>query len=219
MLGGKPDTSTPTDETYNPHRDIARWTRAVAWFTFALVVVSTVADFFIYAQYRVANDAQIDTRDQLRAVVTLSGATQVLSEKQGQGKALEYFFVLHFHNFGATRTNGFKAWDSIHYFPGNVPNSQDFTKPWQKVRYGNVIIGANSTYDLPAGSASVAEAYDVVYKKGQIILWGHAEWSDIFDPRINPINFCFNMLPNTITPEGNIYFRPDEYQAECNSIQ
>src|SRR5277367_6681066 len=84
-------------------REMVRWTRAVAIFTFFLVATSAVSDWFIYQQLKVANDAQIDTREQLRAVVSFVGFAP-LGINDKDGKISNYLFRAQFQNSGGTRT-------------------------------------------------------------------------------------------------------------------
>lgn len=136
----------PGTKEYNSQRDIARWTRAVAIFTLALVLVSAAADLFIYQQYRVANEAQKDTREQLRAVISQrGGSVVVLHGPAPENRILGMIFVAHFYNTGGTRTAWFKGWISAHYFEGNEPpGNLDSTKPYNRVELSNTIIPANS---------------------------------------------------------------------------
>src|SRR6266849_11073847 len=132
----QPPTAGRTDQT---HRDLVKWTRAVAGFTFLLFLANAVSNFFIYQQWVVANRAQIDTREQLRAVVVFPGA-QVVPVNDKDGKPAAYGFIAQFQNVGGTRTAKFNAWVSIHYFDVSVPNSLDLSKPWEKVEAQTVVI-------------------------------------------------------------------------------
>jgi hypothetical protein len=60
-------------------RDLVKWTRAVAGFTGLLFLANVVANFFIYQQWRVANEAQVDTRSQLRAFVKFTGGSIIIT--------------------------------------------------------------------------------------------------------------------------------------------
>ena len=216
MSDNNPDEQQGGSQAYDPHRVIAKWTRAVAIFTFFLVAASAASDYFIYQQYRVANDAQTDTREQLRAVITFSGG-EILIVKDQNKKPLYYLFLAKFQNFGATRTDTFQAWVSIHYFQGDVPFSQDFSKPWQKIDIGVSIVGPNSATFLSPVTISGQEAADAEAQKGKIVIWGHADWSDIFQTgNIHPINFCQTMQPITDT-DGNTTFRPIPLRPDCNT--
>jgi hypothetical protein len=119
---------------------MVKWTSAVAVFTGLLFLANAIGLFFIEEQWRIANRSQADLREQLRAVVSYDGIT-VIPANIKDGKPTAYAFITKFHNFGATRTYEFKAWVSVHYFDESVPNSQDFTKPWDKVDVNNAIVG------------------------------------------------------------------------------
>lgn len=207
-------------------RDMVKWTRAVAWFTGLLFVANAVGLFFIWQQWRVANASQVDTREQLRAVVTYEGATFVaLPDKDG--KVVAWDAIANFHNFGATRTASFQGWVSIKYFDGAVPNNIDVNKPYLQVEIGNVVIGPNSPYQI--GAAVPAEdVQKAIDKKGVILFWGFGQYSDIFDPpNIKPIHFCLLITP--LVPlqrqEGqggqgdqrHIAFQPAPYRPDCNT--
>jgi hypothetical protein len=113
MLDGPPGhPSTGAQQNEAPtqvERDMVRWTRAVAWFTGLLFLANVVSNFFIFQQWKVANDAQVDTREQLRAVVTLRNMQEVLVNGK-DGKIIAYAFTPVFFNSGGTRTSQFKAW-------------------------------------------------------------------------------------------------------------
>lgn len=128
-------------------RAMVRWTRAVAVFTFFLIVTSAVSDWFIYQQYKVANNSQVDTRAQLRAVVTYTGGTQQITNGK-DGKPAYYSLFPSFQNFGGTRTAHFSGWANIRYFDGKVPENMDFTKPADKIDIAEAIIGPNSPYQF-----------------------------------------------------------------------
>src|ERR1051325_2998587 len=145
--------ATSPDPQTNPHQAVARWTLAVAVFTFFLVVVSGVADWFIYQQYRVANDAQRDTREQLRAVVTYSGLD--IGIVKATDNKIHYNVGAIFRNTGGTRTNNFIAWLSAHLFDKDVPYSQDFSRPWAQVKATNFIVGAGA--NAISGPISIPE--------------------------------------------------------------
>jgi hypothetical protein len=201
---------------YSAHRDIARWTRVVGIFTALLFIVSSIADFFIWSQFRVANEQQRDAREQLRAIVIFTGG-DIVTVMDSSTKAKHYLFIQKFQNAGATRTYTFIAWNSIHYFPGEVPYSQDFSKPWSPVTRKNSIIGPNSQFLMPPVAISNEDAEGAASQKGKIIIWGHAEWSDIFEKEIiHPIGFCEIMQP-VIDNGGNISFRALPYKTDCNS--
>jgi hypothetical protein len=222
------------EDNQNPHRDIARWTKAVAIFTLALVIVSGFSDWFIYQQYRVANDSQIDARAQLRALVSFVGGQILVGKESGSENGIFYLFQPMFRNFGSTRTHAFKAWASVHYFQGSVPYSQDFTRPWEHVEAENSIIPPNGTVTLAPVSISSDEAIKAENHQGQIIIWGRAEWSDVYEPdRIHVIKFCQimqpldpNNAPRYIIvgqrPTQNINavnFQPLAFRSDCNSSE
>jgi hypothetical protein len=106
MSNGAPQQRQAADDQNRAHRDIARWTRWVAFFTFVLAAATIVSSYFIWGQWNAAEEAQTDTRQQLRAYVTFVGGVQILNEDPS-GKTVNYFFRPRFHNWGATRTGRF----------------------------------------------------------------------------------------------------------------
>jgi hypothetical protein len=212
--GHRPDR--PSNEF---ERRLVRWTGAVALFTFMLFAANIVSNFFIYQQWRVANDAQTDTRAQLRAVVTLQGINaNILNDKDG--KLLAYAFQPVFVNSGGTRTAVFSAWQSIHYFEKDVPNNADFSKPYEKIDLGSgSVLGANGTSILQPVTLSADEVNKVIQRQGLALIWGHVEWADIFDPgKVHPINFCMTLEP-VAAIGGPVVLRTVPYKAECNNAK
>jgi hypothetical protein len=67
-------------EVHAIQKSMSRWTMWVAVFTFCLVVTSSVSNLFIYLQYYTAENAQIEAREQSRAVVTNPSNVIVLPE-------------------------------------------------------------------------------------------------------------------------------------------
>jgi hypothetical protein len=215
----KPKHGSEDDEGHresNPHREMVRWTRAVALFTFLLFVANAVSNFFIYEQWKVASDAQTDTREQLRAVVTLSQGNQFVSTDK-DGKPTFYSIAPVFQNTGGTRTAKFFAWTSLHYFEKEVPNSHDFSKPWNKVDLSYTVIGPNGVAPIPAVAVTQEEVLKTFEQKGVIVWWGHAEYSDIFQPEVlHPISFCLLVTPTNKTTNGQILLQSSPYRADCN---
>ena len=153
----------PTDQREQPPADsrldqeMVRWTRAVAIFTFFLVATSVVSDWFIFQQWSVANKAQTDTREQLRAVVTYQLMNEfVINDKDG--KPLAYAVQPQYVNSGGTRTATFIAWQSIHYFEQGIPNNLDLSKPYDKIELTNQVIAANTGSNLQPVTLSAVDA-------------------------------------------------------------
>jgi hypothetical protein len=123
------ETPTPQHEDDPKYldRQMVRWTRVVGRFTALLFFANALGLFFIYQQWKVANDAQVDTREQLRAVVQFTGGNLLITTDKDQKPTFQTF-VGNFQNYGGTRTAKFYAWDSLHFFPNSVPNSLDFSK-------------------------------------------------------------------------------------------
>jgi hypothetical protein len=197
-------------------RAIARWTAAVALFTLALVIVSGIADYFIYQQWSVALQAENSNREQLRAVVSAPGIVQInLPDKDNKPAGVG--FITQFQNFGGTRTAAFSAWTSVHYFDGGVPNNFDPTKPYDKVDIPNSTVGPFGIMQLGAVTITNEEEDKAQKKVGVVILWGHADYSDLFEPRKNhAINYCYLLTPATAT-NGQAIFQASPYKGFCNN--
>src|ERR1700676_1116245 len=216
---GKPGAGGEADKPPTRfERDLVKLTRSVAWFTGLLFLANAGALFFIYQQWSVANKTQIDTREQLRAVLTVQGAI-VIPATEANGKIDGYNFISTFNNFGATRTASFQAWNSIKYFEGGVPNNLDLGKPYKPIDLGNSIIGPNSSYQLPPVGVPIADVQSVIDKKGEILLWGHGEYADIFDQtKIIAIKFCI-LINASVGPDGKTLLQAVPYRTDCNTGQ
>jgi hypothetical protein len=221
-MADKPPSEPAIDRTADNAKNqldqkMVRWTRVVGTFTALLFVANVFGLFFIWLQYRVANESQIDTREQLRAVVTLNGEVVVITNDKA-GNPTHYSVITNFYNFGGTRTAKFGAWHSVRYFEGKVPNNTDFTKPLDEVDVPGSVIGPNSPYQLPPVTFTQENVEKAIKNEGSIILWGHAEYSDIFAPEIlHPISFCILLTPTKNTPSGQMTIQPTLYRSDCNS--
>ena len=192
------------------------WTRAVAVFTFFLVVTSAVSDWFIYQQYKVANDSQVDTRAQLRAVITYTGGSQQVANGK-DGKPAYYAIAPTFQNFGGTRTAHFVGWTNVRFFEGKIPENMDFNKPADKIDLAESVIGPNSIYQFQPITVSIDQIEKAKRQEGTILLWGHAEWSDIFSPeKMHQIGLCFGLNPSDHTTDGQTVLIPAPYRNDCN---
>lgn len=204
------------EESSKAHRDIARWTGVVAIFTVVLAFATLISTYFIYGQWKAAVDAQADSREQSRAFVAFAGGTQVINDKDSV--TINYVFLMKFHNWGATRASKFAGWTSVHYFPTAIPNSQDFAKPFDKLNetYVNPL-GANSEGSFPV-SLSAEDAINAKNNKGVVVIWGHADWADIYHPDISyPVNFCLTLKPMSSDGDNRIVFQPVPLKPECNT--
>jgi hypothetical protein len=198
-------------------RWVAAFTFVLAAATIILAVATIVSTYFILGQWKAAVDAQADSREQLRAYVTFSGGVQITNDKEG--KSINYIFAPQFRNWGATRTSKFSAWASLKYFPGDVPNNQDLTKPFDRIETQNTIIGANGVAQLLV-SLSSDEAIQAKNGKGVVIIWGRGDWADIYNPNaVYHVNFCLTLKPISSDGDNHIVFQPILYKAECNTGQ
>lgn len=214
----KPTRRDQQKSTDQLNASLVRWTRGVAVFTIFLVITSAVSDYFIYQQWVSANSAQSDTREQLRALVAFSGGIDVPANAGADGKPTAYAFSPRFHNYGSTRTFKFEVWVSIHYFEDGPPNSQDFSKPYQKVDVvtGGIIPPNGDAFTVPV-AINAADAASVAQGKGIVVLWGHVVWADIFEKKDHIIDFCQSMIPKNVVNNSSYIFQPVPLRAECNS--
>lgn len=210
--GGQGDQAHPKSRL---DREMVNWTRAVAIFTFCLVATSAVSDWFIFQQWSVANKAQTDTREQLRAVV--GGPTFnefIINDKDG--KPLAYAFQPQYFNSGGTRTGVFRGWQSIHPFEGEVPNNLDFSRPLSSIDIPDGVIPANSPSNVQPVTLSADDVTKVVQKQETALIWGHADWADIFEPnKVHHIGFCMKLESISLIggPQG---LKPVPYRPDCN---
>lgn len=201
------------NETKETQEHMARWTMWVGIFTGLLVITSVIGNLFIYLQYYAATTAQLDNREQLRAVVSFSNATIVLPDESSKDGV--FAIVPTFHNYGATRTAKFTAVVSLKYFEGGIPSSLDISKPYLAIEPGDAVIGPNSPYQAIAVSIAIDDVRKARDDKGQILFWGHAQYSDIFDPKtVHHIYFCNVMKPQN-TPDGKLSLVPIAYKTSC----
>ncbi len=204
-----------TDTEGDPHKTIARWTGAVAFFTFVLACATIASSYYISGQLSAMTNAQNDAREQLRAYVTYEGGSQIINDKAGE--TINYIFAPIFHNWGGTRTSKFLGWASVHYFPGTVPNSQDFSKPFDAITNYNTTLGANSAQPIPV-SLPAPDAIKAKNNEGIVVIWGHADWADIYHPEnVYPVSFCFTLKPVSSDGDNHIIFQPVPYKPECNT--
>lgn len=195
---------------------IERFTGWLVLWTALLFAANVVTDIFVWQQWKVANKSQIDTREQLRAVVTIE-AVFVAPISDESKKIVSYNIVPSFHNFGGTRTAGFKAWLSVKYFEGGVPNNLDLGKPYNAVDMSNQIIGPNSSYQLPPAGVPAADVDSALGNKGVILLWGVGDYSDIFDPAtIHTFQFCSTVKPQADPTTKVVAFATLPFRPDCN---
>jgi hypothetical protein len=87
---------------------------------------------------------------------------------------------------------------------------------------------------MPAITVAFDEVSKTAGKEGSIVMWGHAEWADIFAPeQVRTIDFCEAANPapavaigssavqgSTSAPtttEGVFVFRPTPFKPDCNA--
>jgi hypothetical protein len=211
------ERETSESENDRNHRMVAKWTRRVGQFTLLLVIATGFSDFFIWKQLKVATSQAEDTREQLKAYVsppTIIGIAQT----DRNGTPLIYGFFPEFENSGGTRTANMTAWASIHYFSGEVPNSQDTSKPYKAIpKISEFTIGGNSKTQIGPITITPDEAAHSLSKEGVVLLWGAAVYSNVFEPaKKHHITFCYVMVPGT-DAAGRTGFQQQPYKDECNA--
>ncbi len=224
-MGAEQESEIQRSEASSEGRKTVRWFRQplpidrfTGWLVFwtALLFVANIGTlFFVGMQWRVANNVQIDTREQLRAVVA-PGPSSIIVTQGSDKKPSHYSFVLAFQNFGGTRTGKFSAWDSIQFYPGGVPNNVDFSKPRSSINLANAVIGPNSTYQLPPVTITAEEVERASKGEGKIVIWGRGIYSDIFSSTEHNIAICLLMNPTTKTTTGEIALDVVPYRSDCN---
>lgn len=197
-------------------RQMVKWTRVVGWFTALLFIANAIGLFFIEEQWRVANKSQVDTREQLRAAVGFQTINeQVFLDKDG--KLVSIGFQPIFNNAGGTRTSKFLGWFSVRYFEKEIPNNIDLSKPYEKIETKNQLLPAGSISSFEMVSLGAEYVDKIVNQAGIGLIWGHADWADIFSPSDEHfIDFCFKLEPLTLQ-DGKKIVKPISYKQECNN--
>lgn len=201
---------------YEQPAPIDRFTGWLVLWTALLFAANLAALFFIGQQWKVSSDAQTDTRQQLRAVVTLQGVNeQTAADKDG--KISYYAFSPILQNTGGTRTARFSSWDSIKYFEGAVPNNIDFSKPFISIDIVQSVIAGGGIVQQQPITITAADGENITQNKGVGLLWGHAEYADIFSPTVaHNIWYCYKLVSVTTT-DGKTVFQTAPYKNDCNS--
>lgn len=133
------------------------------------------------------------------------------------GKPTAYAFIGRYHNYGTTRTSHAEGWISTHYFKDTVPNSQDFTKPWDKLENINTIVGGNSDRLVGPVAVGADDVQNALNNRGTIVVWGRANWVDVYQrDKEKNLNFCYSMNPSQ-TPSGDIVFQIAPFRTDCNT--
>lgn len=178
-------------------RAMATWTGWVALFTGCLFFASIVSNLFIFLQYNTAANAQVDTREQLRAVISNTANVIAIPDSLDLPGALVSVNPI-FQNFGGTRTDRFRAFASLKYFDGAIPNNLDLSKPYLDFKAGETVIGPNSPYSGFAVSIAADDVKKAKDGAGQILYWGEAEYSDIFNKAISHhLRYCTQLKVST----------------------
>jgi hypothetical protein len=200
-------------ELHAIERKMAHWTMWVGIFTGCLVVTSLVGNLFIYLQYYTSANAQFDTREQLRAIVTNPLTTIAVPDDLEKPGFVAV--VPNFQNFGGTRTHHFRGNINVKYYEGGIPNNIDLSKPYLNVAVQDTIIGPNSTYQMQVG-LPVEDLKKAQTGAGQVLFWGNAEYSDIFEPKkIHHVSMCTLILPHE-GADKKVAFQIVPYQPDCN---
>ena len=123
-----------------------------------------------------------------------------------------------FQNFGGTRTAYFRAHISLKYFESGVPANLNLDRPYiERDLSSDTVIGPNSLYE---GFSVAMPASDLKKAKdggGQILWWGMAEWSDIFEPKkVRKIRYC-RLLVAQNAQDGKLTLTNLPYQPTCNT--
>src|SRR6185312_7621395 len=131
-------------------------------------------------------------------------------------KIIYYAFAPQFQNYGGTRTSLFHAWASVHYF-GTVPNNIDLTRPYDKVDNVEQVIAPNSFVQIGPVGIGGDDLEKALAADGFSLLWGHADYADIFSPAtIHHISFCVALRP-VHTSDGKTVLGVSPYRPDCNS--
>jgi hypothetical protein len=145
----------------------------------------------------------------------MTAGTVVIPEKLDQPGAT-VAVVPTFQNFGGTRTNSFKTVINLKFFDGGIPENLDVSKPYLKVEAGDSIIAPNGVYQGLKVGMPAEDLQKAKDGHGQVLFWGSAEYSDIFNPKnLHHIRVCMILKPQE-DQAGRITVQPIPYRPECN---
>jgi hypothetical protein len=101
----------------------------------------------------------------------------------------------------------------VKYFEPDVPNNTDFSKPFDKIDdIPNTIVGPNGESDITV-ALPVDDAIKAKNKQGIAIIWGHVDWSDIYNTDdVKSISFCLKLVPASSVGDNRILFQPVPYK-------
>jgi hypothetical protein len=197
---------------------MARWTKVVGVFTAVLAVVSILTGGFTAWQADTAATTARETREQLRAVMQLTGIGYLYAPAAETGE-LAWGFTANFQNFGGTRAAGVSGEQSAQYFDGTVPNNTDFSKP--KVELEKIapnIVGAGATVTIQPVAIKPDDVQKALRKEGVIVVWGKMRYSDIFNPnQEHVISFCQRVIPvQPPNKDAPLAFNIGPFRPDCN---
>jgi hypothetical protein len=199
------------------NKRVAHWTRIVGIFTIVLAVVTAVTGAFTGWQAYTAATTARETREQLRAVMQLTGIQPIFGPvdtgETGWG------FSASFQNFGGTRASSVVAEQSAQYFEGTVPNNTDFSKPRMELTKATPnIVGAGAIVAIRPLNVKTDEIQKAVRKEGIIVIWGKMHYFDLFNPSSeHVILFCQQILPTQTNKDGPISFSFAPLRPDCNT--
>lgn len=156
--------------------------------------------------------------NQSAGVTQFGGVMTVLHDKNN-GKLLGINFSAHFQNAGGPQIGHFNGWISTHYFGDVIPTNFDLTQPYNKTNISSQIIKSFTTLDLGPATIPAEDAAKLLARKGMALVWGRAEYSDIFEPnKMHAISFCLlaDMTPGVHDESG---LRMTLYRSDCNTNQ
>jgi len=133
------------------------------------------------------------------------------------GKVIAFYITPTWDNSAATEAVNVTTWDSWQYFPGSVPDTKDFSKPYGGVtpNMTSTTISNGSPVLQPSLRISSEYIEDARLGRGIIIIWGHIEYSDIFRDMVTyTIDWSNITQPTIISGETTISF--PIYLSKCN---
>ena len=151
------------------------------------------------------------TRSQLRANLALTIANYLVNNSDG--KPLAWIFTPVWKNSGGTEALHANGWVAIRYFSPDAPQDFDFMQFGNNITPAPITIPQGSEIMHQTQSVSPEEMQNIVQHAGIGVIWGHIEYSDIFQKAtVHHMHYCLRIFPSNI---GAIVSFP-LYRPECN---
>jgi hypothetical protein len=189
----------------------------VGIFTAVLALANIVTGILIWWQSYTAWMVANDSREQARAALQFTGIQTIAGPAAETGE-ITTGLMSTFQNFGGSRAIGVRAWQSIAYYDGSIPNNADFSKPLNEVKdTGFGVLGPGTTMSIaPLRLTNPDDIVKATDRKGIIVIWGNVSYRDLIEPRVeHVISFCQQVSPTKGTG-GITIFGTSPLRNDCN---